>query len=95
MQLHCSISLTNSRTQAVVGGVVGESGEETVIHVNYNAVFTYVAQAIQELHEVVKATAATHIGAKATVGLILINWIIMYLFASSVQIALLFTTNPQ
>ena len=39
---------------AVSGGDVGEDGKETVRALNYNAIFTYAAKAIQELSDIVK-----------------------------------------
>ena len=38
---------------AVVGGVVGEDGVESIMCLNYNAVFTYAVKAVQKRHEVV------------------------------------------
>ena len=52
---------------------MGESGQESIRHLNDNALFTYAVKAIQELHEVVKATAATDRGAQTTV-----SWIILF-----------------
>ena len=40
---------------AVVGGAIGEDGQESLRALHYNAVFTYAVKAIQELHEIVKA----------------------------------------
>ena len=37
---------------AVLGGIVGEYGIESIRHLNYNALFTYAVRAMQELHEV-------------------------------------------
>ena len=37
---------------AMLGGEVGEDGKDTVRALNYNAVFTYAAKAIQELDQV-------------------------------------------
>ena len=40
---------------AVVGGAIGEDGTESLRALNYNAIFTYAVQAIQELSQIVKA----------------------------------------
>ncbi|MFM7980342.1 MAG: hypothetical protein ACKPKO_13600 [Candidatus Fonsibacter sp.] len=39
---------------AVVGGKIDNDGKESIRGLNYNAIFTYVVKAIQELHEIVK-----------------------------------------
>ncbi|MFM6891464.1 MAG: hypothetical protein ACKPJ9_17650, partial [Dolichospermum sp.] len=38
----------------VAGGEVGDDGKEFMRGINYNAIFTYVVKAVQELHEIVK-----------------------------------------
>ena len=38
----------------VVGGEIGEDGQETISGLNYNIVFTYAVKAIQELSDIVK-----------------------------------------
>ena len=40
---------------AVVGGEIGDDGQESIRSLNYNAVFTYAVKAIQELSQLVKA----------------------------------------
>ena len=50
-----SVEQINELRHAVVGGVVGEDGKESLRALNYNAVFTYAVKAIQELSQLVKA----------------------------------------
>ena len=45
----------NTLKHAVVGGIVGDGGEESIRHLSYNGVFTYDARAVQDLSPVVKA----------------------------------------
>ena len=44
---------------AVIGGEIDEDGKDALRCLNYNGVFTYAVQAIQELSEIVKATTDT------------------------------------
>ena len=39
---------------AVVGGEIGEDGQESLRGLNYNTVFTYAVNAIQELSDIAK-----------------------------------------
>jgi hypothetical protein len=50
-----SVQQIDELRHAVVGGIVGEDGKETLRALNYNAVFTYAVKAIQELSQLVKA----------------------------------------
>ena len=40
---------------AVVGGEIGDDGNESIRALNFNAIFTYAVKAIQELSQLVKA----------------------------------------
>ena len=50
-----SVEKIEELKHAVVGGEVGDDGKESVRGLNYNTVFTYAVQAIQELSQIVKA----------------------------------------
>ena len=50
-----SVQQIDELRHAVVGGVIGEDGKETLRAMNYNAIFTYAVKAIQELSQLVKA----------------------------------------
>ena len=39
---------------SVIGGEIGNGGQETIRCLNYNVVFSYAAEAVQELSEIVK-----------------------------------------
>ena len=41
--------------RTLVGGIGGEDGEESIKHLNYNAVCAYAAQTLQELNQRAKA----------------------------------------
>ncbi|MFM7981224.1 MAG: hypothetical protein ACKPKO_18100, partial [Candidatus Fonsibacter sp.] len=46
---------TDELKHTVVGGQVGDDGKETNRALNYNAIFTYAVNAIQELSQIVEA----------------------------------------
>ena len=50
-----SIQQIEELKHVVAGGEIGEDGKETIISLNYNAIFTYAVKAIQELRQLVKA----------------------------------------
>ena len=50
-----SVEKIDELKHIVEGGKIGEDGQESLRGINYNAIFTYVVKAVQELRQIVKA----------------------------------------
>ncbi len=60
-----SLGQIGQLTYAVIGGEIGDDGQETIRSLTYNAIFNYGAYAIQEQNTIVK-TQQEQIDAQTT-----------------------------